>query len=69
MKIINSKYLKKILISFFIFIMVLNIAVPTKVYAVDLGGILLKPITSLCNACIFSINSVLGILLKRRKFI
>lgn len=70
MNIINIKSLiKKIIIIFFIFIIVFNLVIPTQVYAVDLGGILLKPVTALCTACIGAVNSVLGILLKRCRYI
>lgn len=67
MIIINKQFLKKILITFVLCIIIINVFMPTRVYAWDIGGVLFKPVFALTNLAISSINTILGLLLKRRR--
>lgn len=62
MKFVKSKFAQKLII-ILIALMIFNIAIPQKVKAWDLGGILLKPISSLILSTLVSIDTSIGILL------
>jgi len=62
MKFVKSKFAQKLII-ILIALMIFNIAVPKEVSAWDLGGILLKPITSLILTNLISIDVSIGIIL------
>lgn len=62
MKFVKSKFAQKLII-ILIALMIFNIAIPQEVKAWDLGGILLKPISSLILSTLVSIDVSIGILL------
>ena len=62
MKFIKSNIAKKLII-ILIALMIFNIAVPREVKAWDLGGILLKPLTSVILSTLVSIDVGIGIIL------
>jgi len=62
MKFVKSKFAQKLII-ILIVLMIFNIAVPKQVSAWDLGGILLKPITSAILGFLVSVDVSIGVLL------
>lgn len=62
MKFVKSNFAQKLII-ILIALMIFNIVIPKEVKAWDLGGILLKPITSLILASMVSTDVSIGILL------
>ena len=62
MKFIKSGFAQKLII-ILIALMIFNIAVPKKVSAWDIGGILLKPISSLILVLLTSVDVQLGVFL------
>lgn len=62
MKFIKSNMAKKLII-ILIALMIFNIAVPREVKAWDLGGILLKPLTSVILSALISVDVGIGIIL------
>lgn len=67
MNFVKSNLAKKIII-ILITLMIFNIAVPKTVNAMDLGGILFKPIAQLLLTVIVSIDTTIGIFLSSTSF-
>lgn len=59
MKFVKSEFAKKLIIVL-IALMIFNIAVPRQAYALDIGGILLKPLTSLILVIVASVDVMVG---------
>lgn len=62
MKFFKSNFAKKLII-ILVILMIANIAIPKEVKAWDLGGILMKPITSIILANLVQIDVTMGIIL------
>lgn len=62
MKFMQSNLAKKLII-ILIVLMIFNIAIPREVKAWDLGGILLKPISSMILSVLVSIDTTIGLTL------
>ena len=62
MKFFKSNFAKKLII-ILVILMIANVAIPKEVKAWDLGGILMKPITSIILANLVQIDVAMGVML------
>ena len=62
MKFVKSKFTQKLII-ILIALMIFNMAIPKTVNAWDMGGILLKPISSLVLTFLVSVDTTMGLIL------
>jgi len=64
MKFIRNIFLKKLIITCIIFVLLFSFIIPNRAYAWDVGGILFKPISALTTLIIDAINLVLQMIFK-----
>ena len=68
MKFVKSNFAKKIII-LLIIVMVSNLAIPLQVNAVDVSGILFKPVSQLILSIIVTINVTISAIINGLSFL